>query len=111
MAREIRVILTDDIDGGEADQTVEFSLGNAAYSIDLNASNVARLEAALEPFIAKAERVRNPRGGKRGGSATTTRTGKGGTAAIRAWAKENGYQVSDRGRIHADIIAAFEAAN
>ena len=99
MAREIRVILTDDLDGTEADQTVEFSLGNASYSIDLSDANVAKLEAALEPFIAKAEKVR-------GG-----RAGRGGTAEIRAWARENGFEVSDRGRVPADVMAAYEAAN
>lgn len=110
MAREIRVILTDDIDGGEADQSIGFSLGNASYTIDLKDANVAKLEAALAPFIAKAERVRTPRGGSRAGT-SGPRGPKSGTATIRAWAKENGYQVSDRGRIHADVIAAYEAAN
>ena len=54
MARQIRVFLTDDIDGSDADRTVEFSLGSASYSIDLSDANAAKLEEALAPFIAKA---------------------------------------------------------
>ena len=110
MAREIRVILTDDLDGTEADQTVEFSLGNVSYSIDLSDANVAKLEAALEPFIAKAEKVRGRRS-RRTSAAAGGRAGRGGTAEIRAWARENGYEVSDRGRVPADVMAAYEAAN
>ena len=55
MAREIRVILTDDIDGSADARAVEFSLDKAAYTIDLSEANIAKLEAALAPFIAKAE--------------------------------------------------------
>lgn len=111
MAREIRVILTDDLDGTEADQTIEFSLGNATYSIDLNNANAAKLEAALEPFIAKAERVRGVRPGRRtGGGAASGRSSKQ-TAIVRAWARDNGHEISDRGRIPAAVLAAFEAAN
>lgn len=108
MAREIRVILTDDLDGSEATQSIEFSLKGNAYTIDLNDANAAKLEKALSPFIDKAEKVRSPRGGRRG---TSTRAAKGGTSEIRAWAKDNGFEVSDRGRIPAGVLEAYEAAN
>ena len=108
MAREIRVILTDDLDGSAATQTVEFSLGGNAYSIDLNDANVAKLEAALKPFIDKAEKVR---GGRQGTRRPQAKGSRGGTTAVRTWARSNGYEVSDRGRVPADIMAAYEAAN
>lgn len=110
MAREIRVILTDDIDGGEASRTVEFSLDKAAYTIDLNEDNIAKLEAALTPFIAKAERV--SRRATAAGTRPRRTTGRsGGSAAIRAWARENGYELSDRGRVPNAVMEAYEAAH
>jgi len=109
MAREIRVILTDDLDGSAATQTVEFSLAGNAYTIDLSDANVAKLEAALKPFIDKAEKVRGARQG--GGRRQQGRASRGGTTAVRDWARSNGYEVSDRGRIPADILAAYEAAH
>lgn len=107
MAREIRVILTDDIDGSEDARTVEFSFGKVDYTIDLSEANVAKLEEALAPFIEKAERVTRRRGKK----AVAPRARQGGSAGIRVWARENGYEVSDRGRVPAEVIAAYEAAN
>ncbi|MBK7822600.1 MAG: Lsr2 family protein [Tessaracoccus sp.] len=108
MAREIRVILTDDIDGSADARAVEFSLDKAEYTIDLSDANVAKLEAALAPFIAKAERV-----GRRKASSgrKAARSPKGGLAEIRTWARDNGYEVSDRGRIPANVMEAYEAAN
>ena len=112
MAREIRVILTDDIDGGEGARTVEFSLDKTAYSIDLSEANIAKLEAALAPYIAKAERVRPRRTAASAGGrkAAGSRSG-GGSSAIREWARANGYEVSDRGRVPGAVVAAYEAAN
>ncbi len=107
MAKEIRVYLKDDLDGSEASQTVEFSLFGATYTIDLSDANVARLEEALKPFIEKAERVK----GRRNSRGSASRGRKSGTAEIRAWARANGHEVSDRGRIPADVVAAYEAAN
>ncbi|WP_193432350.1 Lsr2 dimerization domain-containing protein [Tessaracoccus aquimaris] len=52
--------------------------------------------------------MRSPRGGRRG---TSARAAKGGTSEIRAWAKDNGFEVSDRGRIPAGVLEAYEAAN
>lgn len=108
MAREIRVILTDDIDGSEATQTVEFSLSGASYSIDLSDANAAKLEAALKPYIDKAERVRGQR--RPAVRRSASRAGQG-TSEIRDWARRNGFAVSDRGRIPANVLEAYNAAN
>jgi hypothetical protein len=54
MAKTVIVKLTDDIDGGDAEETVHFSLDGKAYEIDVNSANATRVRAAFEPFIAKA---------------------------------------------------------
>ena len=105
MARQIRVFLTDDIDGGEAASTVEFSLGGASYSIDLSEANQAKLQDALAPFIANATRT----GRTRKATARTPRGG--GSSEVRSWARANGFEVSDRGRVPATILQAYNAAN
>ncbi|MFT3887883.1 MAG: Lsr2 family protein [Arachnia sp.] len=108
MAREIRVILTDDIDGSADARTVEFSLDKVAYTIDLSDANLTKLEDALAPFIAKAEKVGRKRPAAR---KAATRGAKAGLTEIREWARANGYEVSDRGRIPANVMEAYEADN
>ncbi len=104
MARTIQVILTDDLDGSADAQPVTFAFQGVEYSIDLGDSNFAKLNDALAPFIAKAERTSRRR-------KTKASTGpKVDTTAVRVWARDNGHQVSDRGRIPAEIMAAYEAA-
>ncbi|MCK8478753.1 histone-like nucleoid-structuring protein Lsr2 [Microbacterium aurugineum] len=114
MARRIVHQLVDDIDGsvlevGEG-ETVHFSLNGTSYEIDLNSSHAEELRAALEPYISA---------GRRAGSSTATRTSPSRkrparnpeVAAIRAWAKENGHTLSERGRIPAPIVDAYNAAH
>lgn len=103
MARTIQIILTDDIDGSADAQPVSFGFAGNDYTIDLAPANLAKLEEALAPFIAKAERV-GRRKGKRGAAVA-----KNDTSAIREWAAANGFEVSDRGRIPAAVLAAYEA--
>ncbi|MFT4262682.1 MAG: Lsr2 family protein [Nocardioides sp.] len=106
MAQKVQIILEDDIDGGAADETVTFSLDGTSYEIDLTSDNAAKLRDALAPFVGHARKV--GRAGKAAKKATA-----GGTAAaeIRAWAKSNGYDVPERGRIPASVKEAFDAAN
>lgn len=111
MARIVQVVHTDDLDGTEGAKPVEFSIGGDAYTIDLSAENEAKFRALLEPYIAKAERV-----GRRRSSTSRSTAGRGAAkrtnnTEIRTWARANGYKVSDRGRIAADIVAAYEGAN
>jgi hypothetical protein len=105
MAQRVQVLLVDDLDGTTADETVAFALDGVNYEIDLTSGNAAGLREALAPWINKARRVsgRAARGRGRRGS-------DGDTAKVRAWAKERGYQVSERGRISADIRKAYEDA-
>ena len=113
MAQKVLVQLVDDLDGTSSNDisTVTFGLDGVTYEIDLNEDNAASLRDHLAEFIASARRT----GGrvKRGG--TLTAGGGSGrnreqTQAIREWAKKNGHDVSDRGRIPAAVIDAFEAA-
>ena len=106
MAQKITVVLEDDIDGGPASETVHFSLDGVAYEIDLNDANAARLRDTMAPYVGPARRT--------GGRSTSGRArgrGRGRhnrTAEIRAWARDNGHKVNERGRVPGDIVAAYE---
>ncbi|MFF8848350.1 Lsr2 family protein [Streptomyces sp. NPDC015127] len=111
MAQKVRVFLVDDIDGGKAEKTVSFALDGKIYEIDLSDRHADELRAALEPFTKAGRRIGSkPNGARRGGVPRSANGGEN-TAAIRAWAKENGYTVNDRGRVPAEIKAAYQAAN
>jgi hypothetical protein len=103
MAQKVQVILIDDVDGSTADETVTFSLDGTNYEIDLTSRRADELRDALAPWIARARRTnaRKSRGSRSGGE----------VAAIRAWAKAHGHPVNERGRISAEVRAAYEAAN
>ncbi|MEE1942602.1 Lsr2 family protein [Streptomyces sp. TRM 70361] len=109
MAQKVQVLLVDDIDGGEADETVTFALDGKTYEIDLTTANADKLRGLLEPYVKSGRRT----GGRtaRGKARTAGGGGSQDTARIRAWAKENGYEVNDRGRVPANIREAYEKAN
>ena len=108
MAQKVQVLLVDDIDGGEADETVTFALDGKTYEIDLNAKNASKLRSALEPYLKNGRRTGRTSGGRKSRSSSS---GSSDTAKIRAWAKEHGYEVNDRGRVPANIREAYEKAN
>ncbi|WP_369171378.1 Lsr2 family protein [Streptomyces sp. R28] len=110
MAQKVQVLLVDDLDGGEADETVTFALDGKTYEIDLTTSNADKLRGLLDPYVKGGRRT----GGRASGGRGKARAASGGsqdTAQIRAWAKENGYEVNDRGRVPASIREAYEKAN
>lgn len=106
MAQKVQIILEDDLDGGEATQTMSFGFGGATYEIDLNDKNAAKLEKALAPFIEAGRKV---------GKTATTRGRKtlGGPSAseVREWALANGHDVPARGRIPAGVRDAYDAVH
>lgn len=112
MAQKVQVLLVDDIDGGEADETVTFALDGKSYEIDLNADNANKLRDALGGFVKASRRTGRASGG-RGKPARTTASSAAGaeTPKIRAWAKENGYEVNERGRVPTNIREAYKKAN
>ena len=107
MAQKTQVILVDDIDGGEATQTVTFGIDGVTYEIDLNDEHAAALRESLAEWTGKARRTGGRRiaGRRRGSSAAA-----GETQRIREWARENGIEVSDRGRISAAVRQRYEDA-
>jgi hypothetical protein len=105
------VHLVDDVDGGEADETVTFSLDGVDYAIDLSHGNADGLRKALEEFVGAARRTSRTSG--KGGGRTQVRPGgdRAQNQAIREWARRHGHPVSERGRIPADLITRFQEAN
>jgi uncharacterized membrane protein YgcG len=128
MAQKVQVILVDDVDGGEAAETVSFALDGVSYEIDVSGKNANALRDALAPWVGHARRVggrsggsgrsRGSSGGGGGGGRSRGSSGSGGGGGgkhdlsdVRSWARENGYQVSDRGRVSSEVIAAYEKAH
>jgi hypothetical protein len=111
MAQRIVTELTDDTNGKPADETVTFGLDGREFEIDLTSKNAAKLRKAFEPYIGHGRRVGGRRA--RGSSAPTAARSSSevDTKAVRQWASENGYSVSSRGRIPADVIEAYRAAS
>lgn len=103
MAQKVQVVLVDDVDGGKADETVKFALDGVTYEIDLTTAHARELRDALAPWVAAGRKV-SGRSASRGRSS-------GDTGKIRAWAKQNGFGVSERGRISAEVRAAYNAAH
>lgn len=108
MAQKVQVFLVDDLDGGEAEETVTFGLDGSMYEIDLSAGNAAKLREALGPFVEAARKApaKPGRGAKKSNRNTPSRER---SAEIRAWAKAAGKPVNERGRIPAAIVAEYEA--
>jgi hypothetical protein len=112
MARETITRLIDDLDGGTAERTVVFGWDGQTYEVDLSKKNITGLEKVLKPYLAVARTSRpgGARPARRGGRARSGLTKRGNLQEIRAWARANGHSVSDRGRIAASVIEAYEAS-
>ncbi len=108
MAQQTTVILTDDLDGGKAAETVSFGLDGRIYEIDLSKKNAAALRKALTDYTASARRVR---AGRPVAAKVAKPSERVDARAIREWAQENGYKVSARGRVPADVVERFQEAN
>ena len=104
------VELTDDLDGGKADRTLHFAFDGTNYEIDLSKKNATALEKVLKPYVESARKVRQP--ARRGRPAAAARRGgRTDLGQIREWARTNGHEISDRGRIPAAVVDAYNAAN
>ncbi|WP_104045443.1 histone-like nucleoid-structuring protein Lsr2 [Arthrobacter sp. ZGTC412] len=109
MAKKTVVLLEDDIDGSEANETISFALDGSEYEIDLNEGHANELREALARFTNAGRKV----AGGRGRPAPRTKSSHGGpdAKAVRLWAAENGVQVNTRGRIQAEVVEKYEAAH
>jgi hypothetical protein len=108
VAQKVQVLLIDDLDGSEADGTVRFGLDGTEYEIDLNAGHARALRDALSRYVQAARRAgggarRPARGGRRAGGGVDS-------TEVREWAKAQGIEVKDRGRVPAELVARFKAA-
>ena len=113
MAQEVITKLIDDLDGSEATETVAFGLDGENFEIDLNDKNAAALRKALDRYLAAA------RSGGAGRAAASRRSrpkasrgrGDADPKMVRAWANENGVEISSRGRIPTEVLDLYKAAH
>ena len=105
MASKTLVLLEDDIDGGEASETLTFAVEGKSYIIDLSEKNASKFRKAVGPYVQAARRATT------GGRSSTARPSQDyDPAAVRAWAVSTGHEVSTRGRVSAELVAAYRAA-
>ena len=118
VAQRTTVVLTDDVDGGEASETVQFGLEGVQYEIDLSEENAEKLRRAVSLYVEHGRRIGGRRSATGSGGGNSGGTGGGAAssgdgvdnAAVRAWAREQGIEVSDRGRIKSEVIQQFQDA-
>ena len=109
MAQKIQALFIDDLDGSAAEGTVRFGLDGTEYEIDLNEEHAGKLREALARYVGAARRAN-------GAARRPVRTGRqapaGGlnTTEVREWAKAQGIEVKDRGRVPAELVVKFKAA-
>ncbi|HEY2203843.1 MAG TPA: Lsr2 family protein [Pseudonocardia sp.] len=113
MAQKVVVSLVDDLDGGVANETVEFGLDGKIYEIDLSSGNAEKLRAAVDEYVSAARRAGKARRGGRAATAAASRPSvdREQNQAIREWARKNGKKVSERGRIPSDVLEAYHQEN
>jgi hypothetical protein len=115
MAQKVQVLLVDDLDGGEASETVSFAIDGSSYEIDLSEKNAEQLRDTFAKYVGAARKAGRSSAGSAARSSSAGRSRGGGgaamdrdqAAAIRSWAKKQGLKVSDRGRIPATIIEQY----
>jgi hypothetical protein len=112
VAQKITTLFIDDIDGGAAEGTVRFALDGTDYEIDLNAKHSEELRSALGKYVTHARKVGGNarRVGRAAGRVSRGAGSALNTTEIRNWARENGYDIKDRGRVPADLVAKYQAA-
>jgi hypothetical protein len=106
MAQKVHIVLIDDIDQTDAEETVTFGLDGKDFAIDLNKKNARSLRDALAPYLAHARPI--SRGSRRSAAKAA---GGAAPAEIRAWARDNGWDVPERGRVAAEVREAYAAAH
>lgn len=111
MASRTIVEMIDDLDGSKAEETVRFAIDGTEYEIDLSGPHSKKLRDALQPYVKASRRVSGKRSGRRSGTAAPTATDGKQSRAIRDWAKQHGMQVSDRGRVSAEVQKAYSQAH
>ena len=111
MAQKVQTLLIDDLDGGQADGTMRFGLDGTDYEIDLSAKHAEALRKALAPYLGAARRTPGSAARRPGRAGRRTAHADGpDPTAVREWAKSQGIEVKDRGRVPAELVVKFKAA-
>src|SRR5262245_50116746 len=110
MAQKVVVELTDDLDGGKAAETVQFGIDGRAYAIDLSQRNARALRKVLAPYVESGRPVKAGRPTKGRSRGTTARNAPS-SQEVREWARSQGIEVADRGRLPSDLTAKYQAAH
>ena len=109
MAQRTEIVFTDDLDGGPADETVRFGIDGTQFEIDLSKAHADELRSVLQPFVASARRVTAASGARRAARPAPRRGGPS-PSDVRAWARSEGIEVKDKGRVPAELVVKFQAA-
>ena len=109
MAKKVFTQLIDDLDGSLAEVSITFGLAGRWYQIDLNAEHAAEFEAAIAPYKAAATLVGREAAAPRQGGRAKASIDRAQLQAMRNWGRNNGYKVSERGRLSAELVAAYNA--
>lgn len=114
MAKHTTVTLVDDLDGGDADEQVQFAVDGKSYEIDLSTKNAEKLRDQLAPYVSAARRA----GGRSAASGATSNSSNSSSAsdramnrAVREWAVDQGMKISERGRIPSSVLEAYRNAH
>jgi Lsr2 len=110
VAQKIQTLLVDDIDGSAAEGIIRFGLDGAEYEIDLNVGHARELRDALARYVAAARRVSGSAARRPARTARRAPAGGLNTTEVREWAKAQGIEVKDRGRVPAELVVKFKAA-
>jgi hypothetical protein len=111
MAQKVQTLFIDDIDGGEAEGTVRFGLDGTDYEIDLSAAHSKELRKAAAKYIAAGRKVGGPARRRAGGGGRKISGGGPTPSEVREWAKAQGIEVRDRGRVPTELVVRFQAAS
>ena len=107
MAQKTILQLVDDLDGGQAEESVAFALDGVEFVIDLSIANAARLRDTLAEFVGHARRT----GGRKSRGAAANGAAKPDTQAVREWARSQGETVAERGRVPQALVIRFQEAH
>lgn len=109
MAKHTTVTLVDDLDGGDADEQVQFAVDGRSYEIDLSSKNAEKLRNSLAPFVSASRRAggRSASASSNGSSASERAVNR----AVREWAVAQGMKISERGRIPSSVLEAYHGAH
>jgi D-alanyl-D-alanine carboxypeptidase len=111
MAQRTQVVFTDDIDGSPADTTIRFAVAGTAREIDLNAAHAEQFRQSVQPFIDAARKASGSASRRASASRASSRPAAPSPSEVRTWARGQGIEVKDKGRVPAELIVRFQAAD